>query len=142
MTAGPSGQAEDRNAKGLLYYQIAAGLLTVLVLVQAVLAGRGWFKFDLDLIDIHGMIGNLTFLVAVAMVAIARFAMTESNERKTLVIMSGILVLLVVAQIGLGYSATSSDNPSAEAASLHIPNGVLIFGLAGAIDARVFGRRG
>jgi heme A synthase len=142
MTAGSSGQAEDRNAKGLLYYRIAAGLLTVLVLVQAVLAGRGWFKFDLDLIDIHGMIGNLTFLVAVAMVAIARFAMTESNERKTLVIMSGILVLLVVAQIGLGYSATSSDNPSAEAASLHIPNGVLIFGLAGAIDARVFGRRG
>jgi hypothetical protein len=140
MSTESTGQVQDRNAKGLLYYQIAAGLLTVLVLVQAVLAGRGWFKFDLDLIDIHGMIGNLTFLVAVAMVAIARFAMPESNERKTLVIMSGILVLLVVAQIGLGYSATS-DSPSGEAAALHIPNGVLIFGLAAAIDARVFGRK-
>ena len=140
MTAGPNRPVEDRNAKGLLYYQIAAGLFTVLVLVQAVLAGRGWFV-EFDLIDIHGMVGNMVFLVAVAMVAIARFAMPESSERKTLVIMSGILVLLVVAQIGLGYSATSSDNPSAEAASLHIPNGVLIFGLAAAIDSRVFGRR-
>jgi heme A synthase len=140
MTAEPTGQMQDGNAKGLLYFQIAAGLFTVLVLVQAVLAGRGWF-IDLDLIDIHGMVGNLVFLNAVALVAIARFAMPESNERKTLVIMSGLLVLLVVAQIALGYSATSSDSPSAEAASLHIPNGVLIFGLAVAIDARVFGRK-
>ncbi len=140
MSAEPTGQVEDRNAKGLLYFQIAAGLFTLLVLVQAVLAGRGWF-IDFDLIDIHGMVGNLVFLNAVAMVAIARFAMPESNERKTLVILSGILVLLVVAQIALGYSATSSDNPSAEAASLHIPNGVLIFGLAAAIDSRVFSRK-
>jgi len=139
MSTGPDRQAEDRNAKGLLYFQIAAGLFTALVLVQAVLGGRGWF-IDFDLIDIHGMIGNLVFLNAVAMVAIARFAMPESNERKTLVMMSGILVLLVVAQIGLGYSATS-DSPSGEAAALHIPNGVLIFGLAAAVDSRVFGRR-
>jgi hypothetical protein len=139
MTSEPTGQVQNQNAKGLLYFQIAAGLFTVLVLVQAVLAGRGWFV-DFDLIDIHGMVGNLVFLVAVAMVAIARFAMPESNERKTLVIMSGILVLLVVAQIALGYSATA-DNPSSEAAALHIPNGVLIFGLAAAVDSRVFGRR-
>jgi hypothetical protein len=36
--------------------------------------------------------------------------------------------VLVIAQIGLGYTATS-DNGSAEAAAWHIPNGVLIFGL-------------
>src|SRR6478752_8029448 len=121
MSAEPTGQVEDRNAKGLLYFQIAAGLFTLLVLVQAVLAGRGWF-IDMDLIDVHGMIGSLTFLVGVVMVALVWFGMEKgSSERSTLLIMSGFLVILTVAQLGLGYSATSKDNPSAEAASLHIP---------------------
>jgi hypothetical protein len=42
-------------------------------------------------------------------------------------------VLLVVAQLGLGYSGRES----ATAMSFHIPNGVLIFGLSVAIVAQL-----
>ena len=138
MSTTPTGPRSGEKSGLFGNYKIAAGLFTLLVLVQAVLAGRGWF-IDFDLIDIHGMIGSLTFLVGVAMVALVWFGMEKgSSERTTLLIMSGILVILTTAQLGLGYSATSKDNPSAEAASLHIPLGVLIFGLSSAICARVF----
>ena len=138
MSTTPTGQRSDERSNLFGYYKIAAGLFTLLVLVQAVLAGRGWF-IDFNLINVHGMIGSLTFLVGVAMVALVWFGMEKgSSERSTLLIMSGILVLLTVAQLGLGYSATSKNNPSAESASLHIPLGVLIFGLSCAINARTF----
>jgi hypothetical protein len=47
-------------------------------------------------------------------------------------------VLLVIGQLGLGYSGRES----ATALSLHIPNGVLIFGLSIAIVSQLPHLRG
>ena len=47
------------------------------------------------------------------------------------------LVVLVVAQLGLGYSGRDS----AGAAALHVPNGVLIFGITTALVALSANRR-
>jgi hypothetical protein len=103
-------------------------LLAVLVLVQALLAGRGWFH-DYGLIETHGIIGNVTFLVAVATAVLAYMVGVPGGLGKQLIGLSGVLVVLVIIQTGLGYGGRTN----AEAASWHIPNGVLIFGLTSAL---------
>jgi hypothetical protein len=102
-----------------------SALTALLVLVQAVLAGRGWFV-DPDFIDIHEIVANVVFLVALVQAVLAFVAMRRGLATRAVFGVAVAVVVLVVAQIGLGYGGRESD----EAASLHIPNGVLIFGLS------------
>jgi hypothetical protein len=111
----------------LTAYQVVSGLTAALVLIMAVLAGRGWF-IDFDLINVHGVIGNIVFLFVLAQTALAFGIGLPRSLRNQLLVINVVLLVLVIAQIGLGYTATS-DKGSAEAAAWHIPNGVLIFGL-------------
>jgi hypothetical protein len=107
------------------YYRIAAILMVALVLVQAFLAGRGWFV-DPDYIDVHEVVANLVLLLALALVGLAIALGAPATWRIALIAPNVVLVVLVVAQIGLGYGGRESS----EAAAWHIPNGVLIFGLS------------
>jgi hypothetical protein len=109
--------------------KIVAGLFAALVLLQAIIAGRGWFK-DFDLIKTHGQIGSGVLLVAIVQAVLA-FAVFGSRSRPAIV--SAVLVVLTAVQLSLGYSG--KDNSTA--ASLHIPNGVLIFGIATAFTSSV-----
>jgi len=105
----------------LIAYQGTSLLLITAVLIQAVLAGRGWF-LDGDVIKIHGYVGNATFLLAVALATLG-LAATRSIR---VVLPLALLVILTTVQIGLGYAGRDS----ATAAAWHVPNGVLIFGLS------------
>jgi hypothetical protein len=111
-----------------LVYRWVTVLTAGLVLVQAILAGRGWFV-DLDLIDVHGFVGNLVFLVVIGQAVAAFLGRSRGKVGRLELGLSGLLVVLVVAQIGLGYSGRET----AGAAAWHIPNGVLIFGIATAL---------
>ena len=106
-------------APGARPARILAHILPVLILAQAFIAGRaiygGWS------ITLHGVIGNVTFVIAVATLALAWRA---GIRRAT--IMAAVLVVLLIAQIGLGY--TGRETP--EAAAWHVPLGVTVFGLA------------
>jgi hypothetical protein len=115
----------------MLAMKIVAVLYAALVLLQAIIAGRGWFK-DFDLIKTHGQIGDGVLLVAVVQVVLAYLVF---GPRSSLTIGFAVVVLLTFAQLGLGYS--SDENSTA--ASLHIPNGVLIFGLTCVLASRVVG---
>lgn len=127
----------DRGAAGfpvarpglLPVFKGVVALFTALVLVQAVLAGRGWFV-DFSLIELHGNVGNAVFLVAVVQVALA-FGL---GARGLILPLGVVILLLVIAQTGLGYAGRDS----AAAAAWHIPNGVLIFGLLTAYSTMVF----
>lgn len=125
-----TGSANRSNLMKAL--KIVAVLYAVLVLLQAVIAGRGWFK-DFDLIKTHGDIGTFVFLVALVQVVLAYLVF---GPRNSLTIGSAVIVILTTAQLGLGYSSEDSST----AASLHIPNGVLIFGLSCVLASRVVSR--
>jgi heme A synthase len=99
--------------------RILAHTLPSLILIQAFLAGRhlfgGWG------ITVHGVVGNITFAVALATLVLA----WRARLRPAMTV-AAVLVALITAQIGLGYGGRET----AEAAAWHVPLGVAIFGLA------------
>jgi hypothetical protein len=124
--ASPSNEPSLKRPNLVLYYRIAAVLMVALVLLQALLAGRGWFD-DHDYFDIHEIVANIVFLNAIVLLGLAIAIGAPSAWRVTLVAPAAMLVVLVVAQIALGYQLRDG---SGEAGAWHVPNGVLIFGLS------------
>jgi len=104
--------------------RIVAPLVSVVVLVQALFAGQGLFV-DRDSIEIHGGIGNLTLLLVLVQAVLVLFAGLRGRTRAGLLGLSLALLVLVVAQLALGYSGRNGG----QAAAWHVPTGVLIFGL-------------
>lgn len=97
-----------------------ATVVLVGIMVQAVLAGQ---HIALDgPITLHGIIGNSVFalqLILVAMLIIRRAATAP-------IVTAGLLTVVLVAQIGLGYAARGSH----DLVAMHIPLGVVVFGVA------------
>ncbi len=112
-----------RNPTFIRYYRGVALLTLALVFVQAVLAGRSQFV-DADAIDIHEVVANVITVVVVAQVLLAVAAGFTPQLR--LPVWTALLVALVIAQTGLGY--VGRDEP--DAAAVHVPMGVLVFGVA------------
>ncbi len=99
-------------------HRVGAVALVIIVAAQAVIAGQHLFG-DWG-IGLHAALGNAGFAVTVVTAAIA---ITKRHSRSSSVI-GVVLVVLMSAQIGLGYSARESE----AAAALHIPIGVAVFG--------------
>ena len=116
----------DTDRRLIRGFQIVAGLVALLILVQATLAGQFTFK-EPSLKDVHAIVGNVLFMLAIVQLALAW--LTRDAWRHRMVISSAILVLLIVAQIGLGYG--SRDN--IDSAAIHIPVGVFLFALSSII---------
>lgn len=97
-----------------------------LVVVQAFLAGRGLWLGERNLIDVHEMLANVLFLLAVAQFGLVLAMGIPGAMGKRLLGLNAVLAIAMVAQTGLGY--VGRDNMDARA--WHLPLGVLIFGLA------------
>ena len=110
---------------------ISSGLTVLLVLVQAFLAGQ-YLNGHGGALGAHEIIADIVFLAVVAQAIITYLAGKQGLVGRVDLILALVLVVLIVVQIGLGYGGT--DGGQAEA--LHIPNGVLIFGLAAAAHTR------
>lgn len=110
-------------------YQWLTVLTALLVLLQPVLAGQWLFKGDADLLDAHGVVANILFLVVIVQTVLTYMIRFAGRLGQQMLLLNGLLVVLTVVQIGLGYSGSDS----ADAIAWHIPLGVLIFGLAVAI---------
>jgi hypothetical protein len=87
-----------------LALMLVSGLTAALVLVQAMLAGR-FLYIDADLIDVHEVVANIVFLSALAQAILAYLAMSRRLATRADLVAAVVLVVLVIAQIGLGYSA-------------------------------------
>jgi hypothetical protein len=112
-----------------------AALMGLLILLQAFLAGRGFFLSESNLLKAHETIGIVTFAVAVIQMLVVFTMMKSGKLRSMLLGMSGFIMLLTVAQLGLGFSA---KNGSGEAAAWHIFLGVFLTGAIAAYANTVF----
>ena len=101
--SSPSGQPSLKRPNLVPAYRIAAILMVAIVLLQAFLAGRGWFD-DHDYFDIHEMVANLIMLNALALLGLAIAIGAPAAWRNVFLAPHVLLVVLVVAQIALGYS--------------------------------------
>ncbi len=104
-------------------YRTVAGLAALLVLVQAILAGQGIYS-DPSLIGAHGWLGSGTLLLVGLLFIMSFLGMRQGVFDARPLVISLVLGVLVVAQLGLGYAGRESNG----AASMHVPLGVLIFG--------------
>lgn len=137
MVAGRGDAGQGAVNPGVVTgYVVTAWLFVASVLVQAFLAGRGLYD-DHDLFDVHEIVANLVFLLALAQLVLAFLATKASAGRRMLIGLSTVILVLVVAQIAMGYQI--SDEP--EAGAWHILNGVTIFGLATAHGVLAMGVR-
>lgn len=124
--------ASTSNPMLVTALKAVAALFAVLILIQAILAGRGWYV-DFDLIRVHGYVGNAVFLLSAGLVVLVYLV----GLRGPTLLLSGAIFLLVFGQVGLGYAGRES----AISASLHVPNGVLLFGLTTAVCMLIFDSR-
>jgi hypothetical protein len=106
-------------------FKLVSALTVVLVLLQAFMAGRGVY-IDHDLLKDHGYVGDVTFIsVVLQCILVARMGI-PNPLRNRLLGLNVLLLILVTIQLALGYNGRDSST----AAAWHVPNGVLIFGLA------------
>lgn len=115
-------------------YRWLATLYAALIVVQAFLGTRGVFAAEEGLITGHGHLANGMFLLIIIQAVLAWVLYTRSAVGMKDVVFNGILILLTVTQIGLGYSTRNGENYS-DTVSLHIPNGVLLMGVSAVVAA-------
>jgi hypothetical protein len=117
MPSPATGSTGQRSL--LTAYTVVSGALVVSVMVQAAMAGQALFEgFD---IEIHGYVGNASFTLGIVGLALALFG----RMSKTLTLLAALVLLALFTQTGLGYVGRETT----VAASLHVPLGVLTFGL-------------
>lgn len=112
-------------------YQAIATVTATLVILQAVLAGRFLFV-DPDAINLHEVVANILSGLIFIQVALAFLA--PFSKRTLIRVATGLLAGLIVAQTGLGYAGRDE----ADAAAVHVPLGVLIFGLSSVVATLSF----
>jgi hypothetical protein len=110
-------------------FKVACHVTTLLVLLQAALAGLFISGEESGAKDQHEIMANVLFL-AVAVQLVLGFLVRGWGQFR-LMYWVAVLLVLSIAQIGLGYA--SEDNTFPEA--IHIPLGVFIFGLSAIISA-------
>lgn len=95
---------------------VASAVLVLLLLLRAVVAGQGFFgSWE---IEVHGWLGNASFLAGPVLVVVA----VRGRARRVLVALAAALFV----QSGLG----SAGRTALPAASRPVPLGVAIFGLS------------
>lgn len=114
-------------------HRIVAACIAASVLLLAVLAGR-YLSLGDRVIELHGWIGNGVFVLALANLALA--LATRPDDGPALAV-AGLIALLTFTQVGLGYVGRDT----ADAAAIHVPNGVLLMGLSAYQFAELRARR-
>jgi hypothetical protein len=108
-------------------------VVSALIVVQAFLAGQGVFQGEKNLLTGHGHLGNGIFVLVAIMIVLSFLAFQKGQIGRNHLLLNGLIMVLLFAQIGLGYSGRESTG----AASWHLPNGVLLMG-ASTVNAVLF----
>ena len=122
----PSNQTVSSGSGIATGLKATTAIMALGILVQAILGSNGFFQGEPDLITGHAQLGNLLFLVAGIQAVLAFMGTQKGFVSRNFVIASVVLLLLVVAQIGLGYGSRDS----VDSLTWHLPNGVLLMGIS------------
>jgi hypothetical protein len=115
------------SAPGVRLFAAVIGLTSLAILAEAVLAGAflGKRTGRHTLVDSHGMLANLTVLLAViSVVAAWRLA---KLRRGPLLVGSIVLLVLIVIQTVVGHIISDGHHPGWIV--VHVPVAMLVFGL-------------
>jgi 4-amino-4-deoxy-L-arabinose transferase-like glycosyltransferase len=132
----PDGGGSNANRLDL-WNRIISGAIAVLFPIQAFLGTDAFFKNNETARNSHEMLGNLFFLLAIASLVIGFLSMRNGTESPVMVGIRALFVLLVVAQLGLGYSGRENI----DAKLWHVANGVLSTVVAAIMATTAFIRR-
>jgi hypothetical protein len=106
-----------------------AALTIAIVLIQAALIGQALYIGDATRFALHGYLGNAAFLGAVVLVGLLALGVRRGELPRAALGLGILVAVLMVAQIGLGYSGRGGGWPAA----VHIPNGVLVTAMLAAL---------
>ncbi len=106
-----------------------AALTIAIVLIQAFLVGQALYIGDASRFALHGYLGNVSFIGAVVLAGLLVMGFRRGELPRAAVTLGVIVAILMIAQIGLGYSGRAGGWPAA----IHIPNGVLVTALLAAL---------
>lgn len=111
-----------------------SGITTLLVLLQAALIGQALYLGEMSLLSLHGWLGSGSFVLALLLTGAIVLTIQRGDLPRSALVHGIIVVVLMVAQLGLGYMGRRGGWPAA----IHIPNGVLIASLLSALLASTF----
>jgi hypothetical protein len=111
-----------------------SAITTLLVLLQAALIGQALYLGEMSLLSLHGWLGSGSLLLAVLLTGAAILAAQRGELPRSVIVHGAIVVVLMVAQLGLGYMGRRGGWPAA----IHIPNGVIIATVLSALLATTF----
>ena len=103
-------------------------IVSALIVITALVVGQGFFGGAPGLIIGHGHLGNLIFMLAAVQLALAFAAYQKGSVGRNHLLLNGFLIVLLVAQIELGYSGSRSG--ASAALVWHLPVGVLAMGVS------------
>ncbi|MBX3070708.1 MAG: hypothetical protein KF883_09450 [Thermomicrobiales bacterium] len=129
--------ARDIANHGLIVpYQILAAVTSGLIVLQAFLAGQWLFKGRTSSMDHHEIVGSLFLVLLIVQIA-ATVPLTKpgSYYRRHLLTQNGLILVLALVQMWLGYEAKDSSN----AAVAHLPLGVFLCAYAGGVFSHAWG---
>lgn len=118
----------------MLVVRWLSAITMLLVLLQAALIGQALYLGEMSLLSLHGWMGSGSFLLALVLTGTAFLAAQRGELPRSVIVHGVIVVVLMVAQLGLGYMGRRGGWPAA----VHIPNGVVIAALLSALLASTF----
>ncbi len=112
-------------------------IVFALTALQAFFGSSGFFRQadSTNYTAIHEIIANALFPLAILLFGLVFLA--QFQHRNRMIVWTGLLLIAIISQIGLGYS--SRDDKTLLA--FHIPAGVAIFGCALVVMLLSFGLR-
>ena len=119
--ASPTQTAPMTKSPLLTAYVAGTAILALLVALQAFLAGRS--ISGLGGIEVHGHVGNASFVVGIVLLVLALVAKLPRRQ----LWLAAIVLLLLFVQTGLGYAGSSRLDGNPELRSWHVFLGVMTF---------------
>ncbi|CAN5787406.1 hypothetical protein BH23CHL5_BH23CHL5_17250 [soil metagenome] len=116
-------------------YQALSAFTAGLVLLQAGLAGHGLYMGNQDYFDYHEIVGMLFLVSLLVQIAITWLLTNPGYWRRHLLIQNGLILILSLLLMWLGYKASDSNR----AGAWHITLAVFIFGYASGVFSHAWG---